>query len=424
MRLFIVLMVTVFIPSLNGQDLNYARQIVNTLSSPEFSGRGYVDDGHIKAAEYISNEFVRIGIKPFGSNYFQPFKLEVNTFPGEMSLSIDKTKLEPGVDFMVDPSSCSVKGVFPICYIKIQDLFTVESVGKLMQECAGKFVVIDEIGFKAANKEESGKANDLISLFKTNARIKSAGTILLTDQKLSWGVSLTQANKPTITISKNIPVKRNSTISINIEADHLTCKTNNVIGYIRGIHQPDSFLVLTAHYDHLGKMGAETYFPGANDNSSGIAMLLNLAEYFNNNPPDYSVVFMAFAGEEAGLVGARYFMSHPLFDPSNIRFLVNFDLAGTGNEGIQVVNGSIYKENFDLLVKLNAEGELLDTVKVRGAACNSDHCVFYEYGVPCFYIYTLGGSRAYHDVYDKPETLPLTEFHDYCKLMIAFLEHL
>ena len=105
-----------------------------------------------------------------------------------------------------------------------------------------------------------------------------------------------------------------------------------------------------------------------------------------------------------------------------IKFLANFDLAGTGDEGIRVVNGSVYKNKFDLLTRINDENKLLPKIDIRGEACISDHCPFYQQGVPCFFIYTQGGIKAYHDIYDRYEILPFTEFKDYCDLMIKFFD--
>ncbi|HEX3008824.1 MAG TPA: M28 family peptidase, partial [Bacteroidales bacterium] len=152
--------------------------------------------------------------------------------------------------------------------------------------------------------------------------------------------------------------------------------------------------------------------------------MLNLAKHYAQNPPEYSIAFIALSAEEVGLLGAKEFTEHPLIKLKNIRFLVNFDLAGTGDEGIRVVNGSVFKSKFDLLTRLNTEGNLLPKIDIRGEACISDHCLFYQKGVPCFYIYTQGGIKAYHDVYDKYETLPLTEFVDYCSLMIKFFDEI
>ena len=163
---------------------------------------------------------------------------------------------------------------------------------------------------------------------------------------------------------------------------------------VKGTSGKDSTLVLTAHYDHLGLLGKKVYFPGANDNASGVAMLLSMARYYAKNPPEYNMVFLAFSGEEIGLLGSKAFIEQPLTDLSKIKFLVNFDLAGTGDEGIKVVNGTIFKTDFDRLQQLNERYHLLPKVEIRGEACNSDHCLFYAKGVPCFFIYTQGGIQS------------------------------
>ena len=153
-------------------------------------------------------------------------------------------------------------------------------------------------------------------------------------------------------------------------------------------------------------------------------MLLNLAKQYQFNKPKHNTVFIAFGGEEIGLVGAKHFVENPLFDLGKVKFLINFDISGTGDDGIQVVNGSVYREEFDRLSQINNDQQLLKQVKIRGEACNSDHCIFHMKQVPCFFIYTLGGIQAYHDIYDKAETLPLTEFEDYFELMARFIDDL
>jgi Iap family predicted aminopeptidase len=306
--------------------------------------------------------------------------------------------------------------------VKKEDLLNDETVRQVRQSSVGKILIIDERNFKSTGKEEDKRTNDAIEKFKYDPGVRNAGTIILTSEKLSWGVSTFQALKPVLVLNRDI--KDIAVARLDIDARLINYTTGNIIGFTEGEEHPDSFLVVLAHYDHLGKMGSEVYFPGANDNSSGVAMLLNLAKYFKEHSHKYSVVFIALTAEEAGLLGAKYFVENPLFDLSRIAFLVNFDLAGTGDEGIKVVNGSVYKDKFDLLTSLNEQGGYLKSVQIRGAACNSDHCMFHNQGVPCFYIYTLGGIQAYHDVYDRSETLPLTEFEDYTQLMIRFFEHI
>ncbi|MBI3500875.1 MAG: M28 family peptidase [Bacteroidetes bacterium] len=213
--------------------------------------------------------------------------------------------------------------------------------------------------------------------------------------------------------------------SIEVEIKYFSdYQTQNILSYIKGSQYPDSFIVFSAHYDHLGQKGKDVYFPGANDNASGCAMLLNLAKYYSQHPPKYSVAFMSFGGEEVGLLGSKYYVEHPLFPLKQIKFLVNMDIMGTGDEGIKVVNATEHKKEFDELVKINTAKNLLPVVSPRGKAANSDHYFFEEAGVKTFFIYTLGGIKAYHDIYDRPETLPLTKFEEVYKLLLDFTSYL
>jgi Zn-dependent M28 family amino/carboxypeptidase len=166
----------------------------------------------------------------------------------------------------------------------------------------------------------------------------------------------------------------------------------------------------------------DIYFPGANDNASGIAMLLSIARYYAAHPAEckYSIAFMAFTGEEMGLFGSKYYNEHPLFPLSKIKFEINMDIMGTGDEGITVVNGTVFKAAFNALVKINDGQHLLKLIKPRGETSNSDHYFFYKNHVSSFFIYTMGGIKAYHDIYDRRETLPLTNFDEVYKLLIQF----
>ena len=89
---------------------------------------------------------------------------------------------------------------------------------------------------------------------------------------------------------------------------------------------------------------------------------------------------------------------------------------------MKVVNSTAQQRFFDKLTEINKKDNLLVNVKPRGPACNSDHCPFVEKGVPAVFIYTMGGISAYHDVFDRPETLPLTEFDDLYRLLVAALK--
>lgn len=417
--LFITLFLTCF--AIQGQDIDYAKEIVRTLASPEFKGRGYVENGTRIAADFIRSQFHKIGLLSFEEGYAQEFNIDVNTFPKKMMLKIGGVVLTPGKDYLVDPFSGPVKGKFGVIILEKAKMKDEQVVLPAIRSADDQFLIIDERKYQPGDKEEEQNLNDLIDFLKYSPQSPVSGVIIMTSSKLTWGIGTMQSEKPSFTVNHEMDLSNVDEIEVAVDARMIeNCKTQNLIGFIPGKTQPDSFLVVTAHYDHLGKMGRNTYFPGANDNSSGIAMLLSLAIYYSHNPHDYTIVFIATGAEELGLLGASYFTEHPLFDLERVRFLVNFDLAGTGEEGIRIVNGSVHMKAFNIITRLNDEHDLLPKVDIRGAACNSDHCMFHERDVPCFFIYTQGGIQAYHDIYDKYETLPLTEFVDYMQLMILF----
>ena len=357
------------------QDLAFARKMVDTLASRSFWGRGYTEDGMKKAADFLSAQFKSYGLKPMdGKNFQQAFSYPVNTFPGKMDLSINGVDLVPGKDFIVSPESNGLK-----------------SKGLVEQVDSVQFI--------------DRKNRFIIKL----------------EDKLTWSVADKPVGYTAVMVNKKGLASLPKEYKVNIEnKSQSDFKAFNICAQVKGTRVPDSVILISAHYDHLGGMGKDTYFPGANDNASGVALLLNLARYYAANPQPYTMGFICFAGEEAGLIGSKYFTEHPLLPLKKIRFLVNTDLAGTGEEGITIVNATEFPKEFELMNAINKEHKLVSNINVRGKAANSDHYHFSEKGVPAFFFYTLGGIKAYHDVFDKPETLPLNEHTDLFELVVKF----
>lgn len=171
-------------------------------------------------------------------------------------------------------------------------------------------------------------------------------------------------------------------------------------------------------------MGKRIYFPGGNDNASGTAMLAYLASHFKKYASNFNLVFIAFAGEEVGLLGSEYFVSNPLINLKDIRFLINLDIMGSGEEGITAVNGTLFEKEFLLLQKINKKQKALPIIKKRGPAANSDHFYFTQAGVPAFFIYTMGPNKNYHDINDTYENLTFEAFEKMGRLLIEFTEKL
>ncbi|HIA36552.1 MAG TPA: M28 family peptidase [Flavobacteriales bacterium] len=396
-----------------GQDISYAKETTNILASEPFQGRGYINKGDSIAASWIKDEFERIRLSPFEKSFFQHFQFSVNTFPGAMEVRIDKTPLSPGKDYIVSPSSKGISGSFNLFWL--QDLLKMEknTLEKHIEKSNDStFIVIDE------NDLKKGDPNAFFNVCLKS--FKAKGIILIKD-KLTWGVSQTSEAFLVLEVMKSSIPKKPKTIHLNIENVWVdNYRSQNIIAHTQ---DADSFIVFTAHYDHLGKMGHETMFPGANDNASGVSVLLDLANHYNNktDSSNYCFVFIAFAGEEAGLIGSEYFTEHPLFSLNKIKFLINLDLMGNGEEGITVVNGTLHKKEFETLVEINNKKGYLTKVNIRGKAKNSDHYYFTEKKVPAFFIYTLGENKAYHDIYDIPETLLFPEYNDLFHLLTDFI---
>jgi aminopeptidase YwaD len=375
MKLKLSILFILFAQLAAAQDSLFARKMVDTLSSPYFWGRGYTKNGMAKAASFLENQLKSFGVAPMdGKSYLQPFSYPVNTFPGKMEVNINGVDLVPGRDFIVTPDSRGVAGE-----------------GKLEQHDSTHFI-------------------------DTKNRI-----IVELEDKLTWSAEQKALDYTVIQLDKKLQKTTPATIKVNIENTFISdFNTGNVCGIVKGTSKPDSIIVYTAHYDHLGGMGSNTYFPGANDNASGDSQVLSLAKYYAAHPQPYSIAFIFFAGEEAGLLGSQYFTEHPLIPLKNIRFLVNLDLEGTGVEGITVVNATVYPNEFALLKQINEKYHYLVKINSRGKAANSDHYFFTEKGVPAIYMYTLGGIRAYHDIYDINATLPLNEIVNEFNLLLKF----
>ncbi len=390
------------------------RRHVDTLASEYLHGRGYVNAGDSLAAEYIASEFKRIGLQPVKKDFFQPFQFNVNSFPDSMRVSIDGRDLQPGTEFLVDPHSGSAHGDFDVVHLTSAELLAPETRSMAMGVITGKAIHV---------KWPKTMDKDSLQLFSELERdLMHYGPVLKrAGEKLTWSVGREALPFPLIEIKSERFTDSTTSIGLSINSDLLVRRpARNVLGLAKG--KGKGVIVIGAHYDHLGRMGSKTMFPGANDNASGTAMMLTLAEHFNKNPAKHDILFIAFAGEEAGLVGSEWCVTDRPIDWGDVKLMINLDILGTGDEGITVVNATEQKETFDRLVELNETGKYLQQVKSRGPACNSDHCPFVKRRIPAIFIYTLGGSAAYHDVHDRAEELPLTKFPEVFFLLRDFIK--
>lgn len=400
------------------QDSIYARYIIDSLASPNLHGRGYSFDADKIAANFLAKELKKNRIKAFDDNYFQEFEITTNVFEENMDVLFDRQILIPGEDFIVDAGMSSIKGSFKV---KVLNKDVAKNPRKLTKffskDLSNYFILIDTVG-----------AKDVLEPYYVNLlyynKYDVKGFITVSDN-LTFVPSQKQNKKPHIILKRSSLPEKIKTINVDIDAKFKqNYTTQNVIGYLPG--QVDSFVLVTAHYDHLGTLGRDVCFPGAHDNASGCALTMDLAHYFGDirSIPHYTLVFIFFSGEEIGLVGSKYFTDNPLVPLDKIRFVLNLDLVGSGEKGIRIVNSTVFTKEYELLLEINSNNKLLTHIKKRGPAMNSDHYYFYEHDVPSFFVYSLGSYKEYHNIYDTRENVPLPVYNEMFKLFRFFIQKL
>ena len=395
----------------------YAKSILDTLCSDYFAGRGYINDGVEKSADFIVSELKNMGVSPFpNQNYIQNYRFGVNTFPYDLIVKLNDSILIAGEDYLLNANSGTAQGDFNVIEINSANYLNVDT-----QPHDGNSIVV----FDFTDLENKDSLSYFYNLAIKTAQI--APSVWVQKTKMMYSVGRRHYPYPMIVIDKKSYFNC-QTISLKINNKYIPkYGSQNVIGYIppikKGLFHPEKYIVLSAHFDHLGKMG-QAIFPGANDNASGVAMLLSMAKYYVKNPSKYGIVLCFFSGEEAGLEGSRYFVDHPYFKLKKVKFVLNIDIMGGASENITVVNGTKHTKAFDKLVDINTSKNYIPAVKKRGATANSDHYFFSQMGVPAFFIYSGGVVKNYHDIYDTAENTPLNKFDEVQSLLVDFISSL
>jgi Zn-dependent M28 family amino/carboxypeptidase len=180
----------------------------------------------------------------------------------------------------------------------------------------------------------------------------------------------------------------------------------NLLGYVRGTENPDRYIVVTAHYDHLGIRNGEIY-NGADDNASGTAALLEIARHYVANPPRNSIVFAALDAEErgleAGLAGARHFVANPPIPLERIVLNVNMDMVGRNDRNELYAAGTYHypflRPHLERVVgtsPINLRfGHDSPDLGADDWTLQSDHGPFHQAGVPFIY-FGVEDHPAYH----------------------------
>jgi Iap family predicted aminopeptidase len=200
----------------------------------------------------------------------------------------------------------------------------------------------------------------------------------------------------------------NAKVSIQIDTVSLKLEGHNVIGFIN--HKAPQTVVIGAHYDHLGynELGGSTYrkqqnekpqiHNGADDNASGTAALIELAELLQKSPyRNHNYLFIAFSGEEQGLLGSRYFVDHPTIPLTQIDYMINMDMVGRLDtvKKTLAISGTGTSPQFTFLDSIYING--LQIKKSESGIGPSDHASFYKENIPVLHFFT-----GMHQDYHKP----------------------
>lgn len=451
---------TVRIPETSTQiDKDDIFKHLSYLASDELKGRGTGTPEKDKAAEYIAKNFKAFGLKPKGSSgYFQTFKVTTDLKllkDNSLTINVNNSLIDFELRKDFQPTGFSSNGkvegelVFAGYGIEAEELgyndfanvdvkdkivlmmryspegdkpdtkfgFKVQSNFKvaIAKNKGAKGVIL----FTGPNTVENDKLISLvpdpaannagipvvsISTEKANEIFEKAGMSLLSIQKQ---IDSTQ-------ISNSFKIE-NATAKISVDLQPIVSDTRNVIAFLEG-NDPqlkNEIVVIGAHYDHLGMGGrgslAASKEPqvhnGADDNASGTSGLIELAEYFasNKNHLKRSILFIAFAAEELGLLGSKYFVDNPTVPLNNIVAMINMDMIGRLNENRLTIYGTGTSPKWKpLLNQLNGDSTFKFNF-IDGGFGPSDHSSFYAKNIPVLFFFT-GTHQDYHkpsDDYDK-----------------------
>ena len=199
---------------------------------------------------------------------------------------------------------------------------------------------------------------------------------------------------------------KDKTIAIETELKEKKYRTQNVIGLLEGSDPElkNEYIIIGAHYDHVGVINEEVY-NGADDNASGTAGIMEIAQAFSKSPakPERSIVFMTFAAEEKGLYGSKHYVDNPIFPLEKTIAMLNLDMISRNDSTEIAIIGSTTS---DSLKKINE-----DVAKVLNITLaydqekyflNSDHYSFYKKNIPVLF-YSSKSTPDLHKPTDDPE---------------------
>lgn len=437
---------------------------VEFLSSKELAGRLAGHSGYTKAANFISDELSKLKLKPYnGVSYFQNLKVEYDDISHEENFAIIKrnkrVEFELRKDYVYRGFTGSGNLTAPTVFcgyglsqpeIGYDDYSGIDVKGKVVVafrynpkwNIGGKNFTDGNPREKAIVAAKHGAAAILFVSFPNDAEPqKPIGSVIhgegeqminfpelhidlpVADELLDGsGYFLKDLQTKIDSTKKPFSLQLKHQAAINVIAKYEKEKeVPNVIAFLEGsdTNLKNEFVIIGAHLDHVGGQAGKIYFPGANDNASGSAALLQIARAFSalDKKPKRSICFAFFASEEQGLYGSTFLANNLPFPKEKLKAMINLDCVGYG-DSIQVGGGESSPAFWNTAKKLDAETSKL-MVKQTWKGGGADAEPFFQKGIPTLYFVTTNSYKHLHMLSDKPETLNKNLFEAITKL--AFL---
>lgn len=435
------------------------KEIISTLASDKMAGRKTGEKGNNQAAEYIRDCFKGMGLKLLGENGFQKFETVTDVTLGiKNSLKINGAVYSVEKDFMplsfTKNTSLSAKAVFAGYGFDI-DKDSIKWNDYKDIDAKGNWVIILR-GDPDAENMHSPYMEFALERYKViTAKEKgAAGVIFVTGASqdkedkliaLYYDKSMSDAEIPIINIKRSIieqifeqnkksfsdyeskinKEKKPASFALEInvyaetEVNQQKAGTQNVVALLEGSDNilKNEYIVLGAHFDHLGMggNGSGSRMPdtiavhnGADDNASGVGGIIEIAGKFSSEKPKRSLLFVAFTGEEIGMLGSKEFIKNPPVDKKKIFAMMNFDMIGRmkPDKKVLTINGTGTALEWDTILKTCRTNRTFETAFVTDGYGPSDHASFYSENIPVLF-FTTGAHEDYHTPFDDIEKLDI-----------------
>jgi hypothetical protein len=439
---------------------------VEYLASQAMKGRGTGTPELNKAAKYIAEEFKRDGLQPLdGKSYFQKFRVTVGAELGKQNSATlvrgaEKLAFKVSTDWQPLNFSDSGEAGTSLAFAgfgitapeyQYDDYLHMDVTGKAVivmrqepqkDDEKSKFdgkvpTQHSQIVNKAINARNHGAkvmvlVNDLPGQGEEDFLMKfgsltgpdNAGILLVQAKRDVVDKWLAPSGKTLAQLQREIDDKLASQsyyvpdarLDLRVDVRRITAETQNVVGVLRGrdTNLTSEAVVIGAHYDHLGLGERNSLAPsqagkvhaGADDNASGTSVLLELARALGERKRDLrrSIVFLAFSGEELGLLGSAYYTKNPEWPLEKTAAMINLDMVGRPKDGKLIIGGIGSSPGFkEIVEKANRTG--LNVSTTAGAfGGSSDHISFYVKNIPVLFFFS-GLHADYHKPSDTPDKI-------------------